>query len=200
MTDYWNHNTAFHPELLAAVPGHRATVLDVGCGDGFLVQKLADTAQSVTGIDPDVEAVDQARLRLVDVPNADVIRGDFLTSPKLAEQRFDLIVCVATLHHLPLAPALERMRDLLAPGGRLRIVGLAANKSIAEWLVSGALIVPVRLMSMLHRESNYPGMTTAQPKESLNEIRETAKILLPGCRIRRRFYYRYTLHWTKPSE
>lgn len=198
MTDYWNHNIAYHPELLAAVPGHQATVLDIGCGDGLLLQKMADTAQSVTGIDTDAKAVIQARSRLADTPNAEVILGDFLTSPELTGQCFDLITCVATLHHCPLAPALEKMRDLLTPGGQLRVVGLAANKTIVDWLISGALVIPVRVMSMLHREAQYPGMTTTRPKESLDEIRDVATTLLPRCRIRRRLYYRYTLNWTKP--
>lgn len=198
MTDYWNHNTAYHSELIAAVPGPDAQVLDVGCGDGLLLQKLASVAGHVVGIEPDVTAVAQARSRLARESNVDVVHGGLLDSPELDGQRFDFITCVATLHHLPLVPALKRLRDLLVPGGRLRVVGLAANKSVVDWLISAALVVPVRLMSQLHRESEYSGMVTAPVREPLKEIRDTAKTVLPGCRIRRRFYYRYTLNWVKP--
>lgn len=198
MIDYWNHNTAYHPEVLASVPTHASHVLDVGCGDGLLLQKLAARTEHVTGIDPDTSALSQARARFSDLSEVQVILGDFLTSSELDMQRFDLITCVATLHHLPLILALERMRDLLTPGGQLRIVGLAANKTITDWIVSGMLLVPTRLMSRMHNESGYPDMTTARPSETLTEIREAATAVLPGSRVRRRFYYRYTLTWTKP--
>ncbi len=198
MNDYWNHNTAYHPELLASVPHHTSRVLDVGCGDGLLLQKLAARTKHVTGIDPDATALSQARARFSIPSETRFILGDFLTSPELDTQRFDLITCVATLHHMPLIPALERMRDLLNSGGQLRVVGLAANKTISDWVISGLLLVPIRLMSKAHRESGYPDMMTARPAESFTEIREAAARTLPGSRVRRRFYYRYTLAWTKP--
>jgi len=101
MTDCWNHNTAFHPEVLAAVAARNSDVLDIGCGDGLLLQKLTARAGRVTGIDPDASAISQARARLTATPNSRVIIGDFLTSPELDGQGFGLITCVATLHHLP---------------------------------------------------------------------------------------------------
>lgn len=199
MIDYWNHNTAYHREVLAAVPHRDSRVLDVGCGDGLLLQKLATKAAAVTGIDPDASAVSRARARIVTTANAHVFEGDVLTSSELDGKRFDLITCVATLHHMPLTAALERMRELLAPGGRLRVVGLSANKTVVDWIISGALVLPIRVMSKIHNESDYPGMATEQPQESLADIRRTAAMVLPGSRIRRRFYYRYTLDWTKPA-
>jgi SAM-dependent methyltransferase len=127
-----------------------------------------------------------------------LILGDFLNTPELKMGRFDLITCVASLHHMPLLPALERMRDLLAPGGELRVVGLSANKTISDWIISGMVLVPIRLMSKARRESGYPDMTTAQPSESFTEIRAAAATILPGSQVRRRVYYRYTIAWVKP--
>ena len=37
---YWNRNAAYHPWLLAIAAEHRGDVLDVGCGDGLLAQRL----------------------------------------------------------------------------------------------------------------------------------------------------------------
>lgn len=37
---YWNHNAVYHPWLLAIAAEHRGDVLDVGCGDGLLAQRL----------------------------------------------------------------------------------------------------------------------------------------------------------------
>ena len=200
MIDYWNHNTAYHPELLDAVPSNTSHVLDVGCGDGLLLQKLSTRTEHLTGIDPDSSALSQARTRFSNSAKVRLILGDFLISPELEKQGFDLITCVAALHHMPLIPALERMRDLLAPGGQIRVVGLAANKTITDWGISGLLLVPIRLMSKAHNESGYPDMKTTRPSESLTEVRNAAARVLPGSKVRRRFYYRYTLAWTKPYD
>ena len=51
MTSRWNHNTAYHSELLAAAPGPDSKVLDVGSGDGLLVSKFAEVVHDVRGID-----------------------------------------------------------------------------------------------------------------------------------------------------
>ncbi len=50
---YWNHNTAFHDELVKDAKIRGGRVLDIGCGDGLLLQRLAPFAQHVIGIDPD---------------------------------------------------------------------------------------------------------------------------------------------------
>ncbi|MDR0990206.1 MAG: class I SAM-dependent methyltransferase [Propionibacteriaceae bacterium] len=198
MLDYWNHNTAYHSELLDAVPSHTSHVLDIGCGDGLLLKKLAARTKHVTGIDTDASALSRARARFSNPNEVQLILGDFLNTPELKMGRFDLITCVASLHHMPLLPALERMRDLLAPGGELRVVGLSANKTISDWIISGMVLVPIRLMSKARRESGYPDMTTAQPSESFTEIRAAAATILPGSQVRRRVYYRYTIAWVKP--
>jgi 2-polyprenyl-3-methyl-5-hydroxy-6-metoxy-1,4-benzoquinol methylase len=36
MQSYWNHNTAFHDELVADAKVRGGRVLDIGCGDGLL--------------------------------------------------------------------------------------------------------------------------------------------------------------------
>jgi 2-polyprenyl-3-methyl-5-hydroxy-6-metoxy-1,4-benzoquinol methylase len=46
--EYWNHNAAYHRWLLAIAAEHCGDVLDVGCGDGLLAQRLAPVSRSVT--------------------------------------------------------------------------------------------------------------------------------------------------------
>ena len=94
MIDYWNHNTAYHPELLDAVPSHTSHVLDVGCGDGLLLQKLSTRTEHLTGIDPDSSALSQARTRFSNSAKVRLILGHFLISPELEKQGFDLNTCV----------------------------------------------------------------------------------------------------------
>jgi len=197
MREYWNHNTAFHPELVAAVPGPGARVLDIGCGDGLLLERLSARAGHAVGVEPDAATVRAAQARLAGARDVEIVHSSFLEA-EFDSGPFDLVTCVAALHHMPLRPALERMKALTAAGGQIRVVGLAADRTVTDHLLAAALVVPVRLVSLARRESAYPGMVTAEPRESLREIRAVASEILPGHRLRRRFHYRYTLTWTKP--
>jgi len=199
MEKYWNHNTAFHDELVENAMLRSGRVLDIGCGDGLLLQRLAPFAQQVIGIDPDTKTIECAQTRLVATSNVSLVEGDFLTMPVPSQEEcFSTVICVATLHHMDLRSALLKMRQVLAPGGRLLIVGIAADKSFMDFIISGLLVLPIRVMDRLHGGMKDPDVRIADPKESLIEIRQAAHEVLPGAIIRRRFYYRYLISWDKP--
>jgi len=176
-------------------------LLDVGCGDGLLLQRVAPFVRETVGIDPDSQAIARARERLAGSQNTSLIAGDFFDMPiPTPQDRFDTIVCVAALHHMPLQDALLQMRRLLKPGGKLLIVGLAANKSPMDYVRSVLLLVPIRVMDRVRGGMQDIGVRIADPKESLSEIRRVARELLPGSVVRQRFYYRYLLTWSSPPE
>ena len=60
---YWNHNVAFHGELVADAGLRGGRVLDVGCGDGLLVHRLAGVCDEVVGIEKDPAAARRAAWR-----------------------------------------------------------------------------------------------------------------------------------------
>ena len=83
--DYWNHNTAYHPWLVAIAAEHRGDVLDIGCGDGLLGQRLAPVSRSVTGIDTDPAAIARAADRLAPLRHATfLMRISRITRPARA--------------------------------------------------------------------------------------------------------------------
>ena len=199
--DYWNHNVAFHRRIVRDTALRGGSALDVGCGDGLLLARLATVCRRVVGLEPDEQAVARARGRLKQIPQAEVLLDDVM-DPDLPQRigTFETVSCVATLHHLPLEPALARLSELVAPGGRLIIVGLAANRGLWDWVLSALAVLPLRMIGALRRERSDIGVVTRPPRESLAEIRAAASRMLPEARIRRRFYYRYTLIWDRPTE
>ena len=194
MTDYWNHNAAYHPWLLDIAGRIRGDVLDVGCGEGLFAQRLAPVSTSVTAIDPDPDAVRRTRERVGSLPQVTVQHSTF-DDFDAGSRRYDLITFVASLHHMELRSSLLKARELLTPAGQIAVVGLSANRSIGDWVISAASLPAVRIGSRRHRERRDIGVVVAQPRESLSDIRITAKEILPGARIRRGLYYRYLLHW-----
>ena len=187
--DYWNHNVAFHRRIVRDAALRGGNALDVGCGDGLLLAHLATVCRCVVGLDPDVQVVARARRRLEQNPQAEVLLDDVM-DPDLPQRigTFETVSCVATLHHLPLEPALARLSELVAPGGRLIVVGLAANGSLWDWVLSALAVLPLRAVGALRRETPDIGVVTRPPRQTLAEIRAAASRMLPGATIRRRFY------------
>lgn len=192
--DYWNHNSAYHPWLVGLAARRHGDVLDVGCGEGLLAQRLAAVSRRVVGIDADPISVWRAAQRLQPIGNATVEHARFEDLDE-AERRYDPITFVASLHHLPLRDALHKARQMLRPAGQLAVVGLSANKSIADWVWAGLCVPGARVGGLLHRETRDIGVPVADPREDLDEIRRVAADVLPGAVVRRGLYYRYRLLW-----
>ena len=194
--DYWNHNAAYHPWLVAIAAEHRGDVLDVGCGDGLLAQRLAPVSRSVTGIDPDPAAIGRAADRLASVQHVSVSRAEF-EGYRAGERRFDLITFVASLHHMDLRDSLVKARDLLTPTGEIAAVGCSANKTVRDWVWSAMCVPAARIGSWLHAETRNIGVAVKDPQEGLDDIRRAVDDVLPGASVRRALYYRYLLRWRR---
>ncbi len=187
---YWNHNTHYHPWLIAQVPESARTALDVGCGDGLLASKLATRCESVLGVYVDGEIITSATTPA----NVRLAQADF----RELDQSFDVVTAVATLHHVPLGEGLAALRDLVTPGGTLAVVGLwkMSVRADAGYL---PLLPAIWAIDKRHGGSRGPGFTCRDPEDTLPEIRSAAAELLPGAQIRRRLMWRYTLLWRKPA-
>ncbi|GGW88066.1 class I SAM-dependent methyltransferase [Streptomyces lomondensis] len=202
MTDpYWNHNVHHHPAVLAAVPDGCGTALDAGCGDGLLARKLAARAASVTGVDRSPEMIRLAREHAHVPGNVTYLEADYLTDPSLREGAYDFVSAVAVVHHAPFEEAVTRLARLTAPGGRLVIVGMAANRTLLDWLISASGVPASLLLARRHGGKRGPaGMPMEDAHLSWAEIRKAAHRLLPGCHFRRTLLWRYVVVWDKPRE
>jgi len=191
---YWNHNTAYHPWLIGIAERHNGDVLDVGGGDGLLAQRLSVVSRSVTAIEPDPTAAQRAADRLAGYTSVAVVNTE-LRRYASGGQQFDLITFVASLHHIDLRASLRKARAMMSQTGEIAVVGLAANKSLVDWVWALACLPAVRIGSRLHRETPDIGVVMTDPLESLSEIRRAADEVIPGASVRRTLYYRYLLRW-----
>lgn len=205
----WNHNEHFHGWILRKLPARRGVAVDIGCGKGVLAGKLATQFAHVTGIDRNAGMAAAASAHLRGVPQVSIQRCDFADfGSTLGDGEADLITMVAVLHHMDLDDALARIPRLVAPGGRLLVVGLARPDSLADLafdVVSGAAN-PVMGMIKHPQPVRPPERAPdAQPvvpmmdsTTTFAEIAKAARAHLPGSTVRRRLFFRYTLLWEKP--
>lgn len=129
----FNHNDFYHRFLLGRVPPDCRQALDVGCGTGQFARRLARHARAVEGVDQAPEVIATARALSRDVPNIDYFEAD-LASHDLGNRRYDYISCIASIHHMPFAETITRLREALTPGGVLAIVGCYRQATWVDYL------------------------------------------------------------------
>ncbi|BDM70698.1 hypothetical protein HEK616_41850 [Streptomyces nigrescens] len=79
------------------------------------------------------------------------------------------------------------------------VVGLAANGTPWDWLVSGAGLPAAYVQARRHGgKSGPPGMPILDTAMTWGEVRRAARACLPGSRYRRHLLWRYSLVWDKP--
>lgn len=138
-----------------------ASILDVGCGEGLLAEKLKVLPYtSYLGIDVSREAIASAAARLGDA------RSHFAVAEAESFQsqtRFDVIVFNQSLYYLPdPARVMAHYRALLAPQGRIIVSMIHNARTRAAWPL---------VESVLRIED---AMTITQGKGQV-----TTKVLLP---------------------
>jgi SAM-dependent methyltransferase len=208
--DYWNHNTRHHPFILDAIPEGATSALDIGCGDGLLARKLATRIDRVVGVDVSPAMIELARARTfgADGPtgptfptNPTFLQASFLdqTDGLLAAGMYDLVTAVSVIHHVDFAPAISAVRRLLAPGGRLVVIGLANDFSPVGLAYEVVNIPATRILSLKHGGTvKVPDMPVRNATMRTVQVRRESRRLLPGSRFHRRLLWRYSLLWDKP--
>ncbi|UZE20096.1 class I SAM-dependent methyltransferase [Pseudomonas sp. B21-054] len=106
--------------LLAVLGRQPKRVLDLGCGEGWLLRALAERAIEAVGVDGDATLVDAARA--AGSSQVHVANYEALAQAKVDIGRdYDLICANFALLHQDIIPLLAAMNALLAPGGALVI-------------------------------------------------------------------------------
>jgi SAM-dependent methyltransferase len=99
----------------------RGSALDVGCGTGALAARLAAAGYAVTGVDPSEGMLAVLRER---APGVRAVAGSGTRLP-FGDGAFDLVLCVAVMHHVADAGDVRRtlaeMTRVARPGGSILV-------------------------------------------------------------------------------
>lgn len=102
-------------KMLVGLPG---SVLDVGCGDGFFMRRLARLGYRAIGIDVSELAIDLARRVLAAHPHCEVHCTPIESFGP--DAHYGLVTCGETLEHIEDDRAfLHQIQRLMRPGGTL---------------------------------------------------------------------------------
>jgi 2-polyprenyl-3-methyl-5-hydroxy-6-metoxy-1,4-benzoquinol methylase len=112
-----------------------ASILDVGCGEGWLARALAARGARVLGVDASAPLIERARgtsphedaAPRYEVASYEAMHAD----PALVSGPFDLVVVNFALLGDPVTPALAACAARLAPGGRVVV------QTVHPWSAAG---------------------------------------------------------------
>ncbi|MGL4636968.1 MAG: bifunctional 2-polyprenyl-6-hydroxyphenol methylase/3-demethylubiquinol 3-O-methyltransferase UbiG [Beijerinckiaceae bacterium] len=115
------------------------TLLDIGCGGGLLCEPLARLGFEVTGIDPARNNVDVARAHAARTGVSVTYRKD--TAEVLLDEtaRFDVVLAMEVVEHVPDVPAFVlTATQLVKPGGLLVAATINRTKRAFALAIFGA--------------------------------------------------------------
>ena len=120
-------------------------VLDLGCGDGIVIQELLkiDNSIAATLIDGSEDMLNKAKDRLKDSENIRFIKASFqeILNKKISLQRYDFIVSSLAIHHLTMKEKKALFRTIyshLNDGGYFLNIDviLAPSDALEQWYLS----------------------------------------------------------------
>ena len=98
------------------------SILDLGCGNGWLSNQLSRSGQHVTGADQNVYELKQAARVFAAHPNLSFLDVDIFSAP-FAPETFDVIILASVIQYFPDLPALlNELSYYLKPQGEIHII------------------------------------------------------------------------------
>ncbi len=98
-------------------------VLDIGCGNGALLNALSDQITEGIGVDESAAILEQARKRNAEISNLkfEIIRGPVLP---FEDATFDVAISLMSFRYLDWDPLLAEIKRVTKPGGKFLIVDM----------------------------------------------------------------------------
>ncbi|MDT7808869.1 MAG: hypothetical protein QOJ70_2682 [Acidobacteriota bacterium] len=201
----WEHSSHYQDFLLRHVPSSCRESLEIGCGVGNFSRLLAKSSERVLALDLSPNMIRIAKERSVLFPNIDFQVADVM-SRELPAEKFDCIVTVATLHHLPMAEVLPKIKNSLKVDGVLLILDLFQAEGLID-AVTSALAVPVsiglrlmrqgRMLAPRHVREAWAEHGRHDTYLTLAQVHKICSDMLPGAEVRKHLLWRYSIIWKK---
>ena len=165
-------------------------ILDMGCGEGELSTQLAKLGARVTGVDvsPELIQIAKRRAELDGVwEHTQFFVSDILESP-LPENRFDIVLCFAVLHHVDIKKVLPLLWASLKPGG---MAVLVEPLGLSPFLRKVRKLIPVSTDASpgerpLNRdELNFILQSFGNTRVTYYELFSRIQVLLPNWKYRK---------------
>lgn len=184
---YWLIKT--EPYLLNLIPDdllNTKKVLEVGCGQGFLLSLIAPKCKTITGLDLSKNSLLKAKIgtEQIGIKNVTLVEGDAENLP-FANNAFDVVYSIGVLHHTPSTKkAIDEIYRVLKPDGTAIV--MLYRKHTPKWL---ATITLRGIAKFLPQKPHHP----ADHKKALTKDisnRGTALQELFACPILKCFSHR----------
>ena len=201
----WNHNSHYHRHLMGQIPGRCRQILEIGCGTGEFSRLLARRAEKVLAIDLSPRMIRRARERSKLYPNIDFVVGD-VTVCQFADDQFDCIATLTTVHHLPAELMLRKIGRALKPGGVFVCLDLYRRSNLTD-LFFDAVAYPANLFLRLIKTGRlrppravreaYAEHGKTDTYLTLPQVERICADTLPGAVVSRHLFWRYSIIWKK---
>jgi SAM-dependent methyltransferase len=203
----FDHNDHYHRLLLRHVPDGCRTALDVACGTGRFARRLAERGIETDAVDASAEVIEAAvsasRAAGTEGPR---FRHADITQTELPRGRYDFVSCLAGIHHVPFG-TVAALRDALAPGGTLVVLGCYPERTPADyaWSLAAVPVNAAARVAVAVRERATGAIPrrhgvrapVKRPEVPLALVRQESAQLLPGSSVRRLLFWRYLLVFHK---
>jgi SAM-dependent methyltransferase len=201
------HPSAHEDFIISLLPTRCRSALEVGCGTGRISRAIASRMDRVVAIDLSPEMIRVCREQSRGIANITFRCAEFLTE-EIPEAPFDYVFSSATLHHLPLEPAIERMKELVRPGGTVVVHDLRADDGLLDHFRS-AIAFPLaalgrcwstgRFRSRRELRDAWRDHGERETYLTMSEVRRVSERHFPSAEVYRHLLWRYTIVWRKPE-
>lgn len=105
------------------LPEGRFSMLDIGCGNGALLNALADRLEFGRGVDESAGIIERARLKNKDHEHLEFQKIDGPVLP-FEDATFDVVTSLMSFRYLDWDPLLSEIKRVMKPGGKFLIIDM----------------------------------------------------------------------------
>lgn len=118
----WKQRIQSTDRLLSFIKKQQSqNILDIGCGNAWLLHKIAPMVHQADGIEVNLQELEQAAEVLADYQNVELYYGDIFKIP--LKRSYDMIILNAVIQYFPdLRQLLNHLQSCLSPNGSIHIL------------------------------------------------------------------------------